>query len=486
MKKHILTNGSRLLLVLLLAYSCEKNISESPPMIPIPLGTVIIHSDPKGAIIYEDGRISGKKTPDTLNWLEEREYYFTLKKKYHNDTSFVLDASTDSSEKIFIDYYENLSMLGNVSLSSRPNSAEVYLNNEYIGTTPFSKAKIKPGEYYFVFKKENTRCDSILLPVYSSRTSKGEIKLSDTTYWVDYSVNTSGIHNNVITSVVVDQNDVVWVGSDFGVSSFDGRQWEYYSTENSGLIGMIINGIKVDQNNNIWFATNNGLSKYDGSVWTNESSFNSLSFPDDWVEDVEFMEDGRRIIATKNGIGISSEEGWEIIKFSDQASVLNWITDIDIRKDNDIWITHKSNGVQHFDGKNWNWFFPTSDNPYSISYRCVTIAEDAVWFGHKIHFYSSMTGLSSFKNNTFDKKSYSAFWGINVYNIRIKNSNEKWVASRDGLLVFDNYDNRKFYSTDNTPLKQSGIFDIAFDSKGDAWIATYGAGLYHYKVSQTK
>jgi hypothetical protein len=49
-----------------------------------------------------------------------------------------------------------------------------------------------------------------------------------------------------------------------------------------------------------------------------------------------------------------------------------------------------------------------------------------------------------------------------------------------------NYNNRKFYSTQNTPLKEDRIFDVAFDSKGDAWIATFGAGLYHFKVTQLK
>ena len=485
MKKNIFTTSIGLLFVSLLAYSCEKEISVSSPLPPIPVGSVIIQSEPIGALIYEYGKNSGMRTPDTLKWIEERVHDFTLKKPYHNDTSFVLNASADSSDKIFIDYYKNLSMFGKADFSSTPNNAKVYFKNNYIGTTPFLLERIKPGAHYFVFEKENTRLDSILLPVYSSKTAKGKIELTDTTYWVDYSEYTSGIHSDVLTSVAVDNNDVVWVGSQLGVSSFDGIEWKYYSPDNSGLGGLILNSIKVDQYNNIWFATDNGLSKFDGNVWSNESQFNSPSFPNDWVEDIEFMEDGRRIISTKRGLGISSAEGWEVIRFTaGHDSEVNWITDIDVKNDNDIWITHKSNGVQHFDGVSWEWYFTTSDNPYSISYRCVAIAEDAVWFGHSVHPYESMIGLSSYKYKTFDKSSYGAFWGINVYNIRIKNNNEKWVASREGLFVFDNYNNRKFYSTHNTPLKQNGIFDVAFDSKGDAWVATYGAGLYHFKVTQ--
>ena len=63
---------------------------------------------------------------------------------------------------------------------------------------------------------------------------------------------------------------------------------------------MVINSIKVDKDNNKWFATNRGISKFDGSVWVNESKSTIATFPDYWVEDIEFLEDGEKIIATKN------------------------------------------------------------------------------------------------------------------------------------------------------------------------------------------
>ena len=163
LKKNILVAISASLFILFITNSCEKDISVSPPMTPVPLGSVIIKSEPKGAMIYEDGRITGIETPDTLSWLDEREYYFNLKKKYHKDTSFVLTASADTSAEIFIDYYKNLSMLGNVNVTSTPNNSDVYLGNDYIGTTPFSMSLVKPGEYYYVYKKENHRDDSVLV-----------------------------------------------------------------------------------------------------------------------------------------------------------------------------------------------------------------------------------------------------------------------------------------------------------------------------------
>lgn len=489
MKNNLFIIISACLFVLLLSYGCEREISVSPPVTPVPIASVIIQSEPDGASIYENGMISGLETPDTLNWLEEREYSFTLKKKYHKDTSFSVHPSVDSSQMIFIDYYKNSSMLGNANFSSTPNNVEVYFQNEYIGTTPSSMSGIKPGEFYFVLKKENHRSDSILIPVNSSQTSKVEVELEDTTYWVDYSDMTSGIHDNILSSVAVDQNDVVWVGSSNGVSSYDGREWQYYSSENSGLAGIVINSIKVDKDNNKWFATNSGISKYDGSVWVNESKSTSPTFPDNWVEDIEFLEDGRKIIATKNGLGISSNNEWKVTRFGTDPYA-NWFTGIAVIDKNDIWITHKTNGLLHLDGSKFGERFFAELDPPSIHtfYNCVAIAEDAVWFGNSIVEPDAMRGLTTFRfsDNKFNSSSYTALWGVDVYNIKIKNGNEKWIASRNGLFVFNNYNNRKFYNTQNTPLKAWGIFDVAFDSKGDAWIATDGAGLYHFKVTQLK
>lgn len=477
------------LFVLILSYSCEQDISVSPPVTPVPVVLVIIKSEPGGASIYEDGRISGVKTPDTLNWLQEREYSFTLKKKYHKDTSFVVHPLEDSIQMIFIDYYKNSSMLGNADFSSAPNNVEVYFQNKFIGTTPFSMSSIKPGEFYFVFKKENHRSDSVLIPVHSSQISKVKLELADTTYWVDYSDKTSGIHDNFLSSVAVDQNDVVWVGSKKGVSSYDGREWQYYSIENSGLAGMVINSIKVDKDNNKWFATNSGISKYNGSVWINEGLGTSPTFPDNWVEDIEFLEDGRKIIATKNGLGISSNNAWKVTRF-DTYPYANWFTDIAVIDENDIWVTHKTNGLLHLDGSKYGERFFAELDPPSIHtfYNCVTIAEDAVWFGNSIVEPDAMAGLTtfSFSDNKFNNSRYTSLRGIDVYNIKIKNGNEKWIASRNGLYIFTNYYNREYYNIRNSPLKAWGIFDVAFDSKGDAWIATDGAGLYHFKVTQLK
>jgi len=47
--------------------SCEQEVSVTPPTTPEPIGYIYIESDPPGAKIYENGKNSGKYTPNSLS-----------------------------------------------------------------------------------------------------------------------------------------------------------------------------------------------------------------------------------------------------------------------------------------------------------------------------------------------------------------------------------------------------------------------------------
>ncbi len=65
-----------------------------------------------------------------------------------------------------------------------------------------------------------------------------------------------------------DRTGVFWIGTDAGVSRFNGETWTTFNTENSGLCDNKVNAIAVEKNNTIWFGTDNGVSRYTGEVIT--------------------------------------------------------------------------------------------------------------------------------------------------------------------------------------------------------------------------
>lgn len=99
-------------------------------------------------------------------------------------------------------------------------------------------------------------------------------------------------------------------------------------------------------------------------------------------------------------------------------------------------------------------------------------------------------GLSSYSDGQFDKSTYKVFYSLSVLDpmainsIKIRNGTEKWISTSKGLFRFVDYNNLKQYFKGNTSLVTNDIQDVAFDSKGDAWVVTSFNGIYRFKLSK--
>ena len=120
------------------------------------------------------------------------------------------------------------------------------------------------------------------------------------------------LYSNQITSVAVDRDGIVWIGTLSGLNSYDGINVYKHVGDKNGLSGPLenrINGIFVDKYNNRWFATSGGLSvlragksPWDNNAWQGYTSSNS-GLVDNNVNSV-FVDNrtGRAILATEKGI----------------------------------------------------------------------------------------------------------------------------------------------------------------------------------------
>ncbi|MDH3628626.1 MAG: regulator [Acidobacteriota bacterium] len=69
-----------------------------------------------------------------------------------------------------------------------------------------------------------------------------------------------------VTSAIGVSGDLMWVGTYFGLSRYDGRRWKSYSQMDSGLAGDFINFV-VARDDLVWIATDQGMSRFDGQTW---------------------------------------------------------------------------------------------------------------------------------------------------------------------------------------------------------------------------
>ena len=76
-------------------------------------------------------------------------------------------------------------------------------------------------------------------------------------------------YNGIITALVIDKNERLWIGNMDRLVMFDAKTGDvsYYSQEN-GLAGTWITALYCDRDNNIWIGSENkaGLTKYDSST----------------------------------------------------------------------------------------------------------------------------------------------------------------------------------------------------------------------------
>ncbi|MDO6428268.1 response regulator [Thalassotalea sp. 1_MG-2023] len=103
------------------------------------------------------------------------------------------------------------------------------------------------------------------------------------------SISKRSISNNWVTSIYVDAQDVLWVGTFGGLNKFEPKSeiFTHYST-NHGLPTELIYGVLADEHGYLWLSSNDGLSRFDPrtesfknygvSDGLQGNEFNSLSY----------------------------------------------------------------------------------------------------------------------------------------------------------------------------------------------------------------
>jgi ligand-binding sensor domain-containing protein len=70
--------------------------------------------------------------------------------------------------------------------------------------------------------------------------------------------------DNSINTVIVDNNNEIWCGTDYGVNCYNGKAWQSITTSNV-LAGSQILQIAKGQSDDIWFSSFGGISHYNSA-----------------------------------------------------------------------------------------------------------------------------------------------------------------------------------------------------------------------------
>lgn len=295
----------------------------------------------------------------------------------------------------------------------------------------------------------------------------------------------NGISSNGISSIIQDRKGYIWIGTDNGISRFDGTQFVFYQKKNpryQNLQGNSINTICEINDKEIWIGTENGVYIYNQE----EDKFTPFNIETEegvsissWVNHMIYDKDKNIWIATRKQ---------EVFQYNTQSGKL---TQFDIPqgdgiilfmlndKQNNIWATGLSNLYRLNKVTNKFEIFRIEGEDRGI--YSMALWEDAsqnLWIGTweegiwKLN--PNTRQVEKFRNSGKDKISH-------IHSIIEYSPEILFIGSDDGLTIFNQTTQEsKLYSCygeTNTSLSDKFIYPMLKDREGGIWIGTYYNGV---------
>lgn len=265
-----------------------------------------------------------------------------------------------------------------------------------------------------------------------------------------------GLAQSQVTDISQDNLGYLWIGTQSGLSKFDGIKFENYSIDD-GLADNTIHKLLFDSiANTLWIATPEGLTEY------KNNTFNSYYFD----QKIKVND----LILFKDSIFIASNQGVLSFKngnFSTYTSNHN-IRQLSVTKNNKL-LCATNIGLFYFDD---SLLVQHSDSLINnLNYSGIDV--------NKNNIILSTHGMGIFKYNTQQKSIYNYpikdndWRGISVY------ENVVWGVSKYGLTQIENDSVITYYSEQNG-LPLNSIKTVYKDKENNIWVGTYGKGLLKY------
>ena len=293
-----------------------------------------------------------------------------------------------------------------------------------------------------------------------------------------YNSGNSGLPHNRVRSISIDENDVVWVGTQQGgLARFDGTNCSVWNTSNTNLAGNNIIHAEALANGEVWLSIINSNTSH--LYWVSTLAGNTITnWPDvaagDDIVDAFTFYDNKVWISTLKGLYVHQNNAFSLFNTTDQCVPATSVSGIQFVTPDKYWIAlsdyffdglhaHgllkiEQNTCTHYDMNNSD--FPS--NNATLDLVKDKNNPDKVWM-------RSYAGVIS-----FDGADWNVFRpgtsGPSCF--AIDSSGAIWAAFNfDGFQKYDG----TWHSFQN--LVNDEINDIAIDSHDNIWIGTQSSGL---------
>ena len=256
---------------------------------------------------------------------------------------------------------------------------------------------------------------------------------NDIHYVVDFITTKQGLSHNYASSIVSDSLNIKWIGTENGITKFNGYDFDYIkpSEEFPGLLNENIEVLFMDKENNLWIGTKSGGLSYLDIKNNQVKNFNHL-------------------------IDLAGEGDMRITALCQD-------------KHGYIWVGTWKSGVFVIDFKNNELVKHYNYN--QIIYSICKDFKDNMWFGsgNKLHFYNPESNeLQSFNirgqlTDIFSDPSRNKVWFAS--------------SSQNSILYSFNYYKESIDELE-TGVTSDFSKKLSIDKYNRIWIGTWGRGVY--------
>lgn len=148
-------------------------------------------------------------------------------------------------------------------------------------------------------------------------------------------------------SIAVDENNIIWVGTEEGLYAVENEEVTLLDTSNSEIPSNNIRTVR-SYKDSLWLLLDgNGMALKVGDQFEHFTKSNS-DLSSDFISDLEITEDGIVILAASNDV-VFIFDSWILVDFDDRFGFQTWVNDIYIDHNQDAWFATRT-GIIKYDG----------------------------------------------------------------------------------------------------------------------------------------
>ncbi|MEW6456981.1 MAG: diguanylate cyclase [Acidobacteriota bacterium] len=270
--------------------------------------------------------------------------------------------------------------------------------------------------------------------------------------FITYTVS-DGLINNTVRAILKD-NEILWVGTNNGLSQFNGKTFRNY-TFNDGLGKGTIWCISRFQGY-LWFGTSEGgLSRFDGKRFITYTTQDGL--PNNYI--YSLLSDDKYLWIGTSGGGLSRFDGKNFMNYGEKEGFYGKTVRALLKQGSILWVGTRDRGLFKFENNEFINYFPEDD------IYCAALGKD-LWFG------TIGDGIIRHKDNFKRYDIQNGLIANNIYSILIDKENSVWLTTNNGIS--------KILSDKFLNYLENKIVMSIYDYKNAIWFGTYQDGLIKF------